>query len=245
MPVREPDRPEAEPRVGEAVASPLVGPEADAGADPGDVRERDRAAIARLSDDLLPALIAKLGATGLGELEVREADWRVRLRMPADRSTERRPPHARPQAHGHPSEGRTERIEPAGLPTAARGHPGAGPDPADLSSHVRPEPGTPHASRTVARSPAVGFFEARRDLTSGSRVQEGDRLGTVDVLGIRQDVLAPVDGVLGSLLAEPGDAVEYGQELVAIEASRPDPGTPGGTDGETPVAVGPGRESEH
>ena len=33
--------------------------------------------------ELLPALIAKLGATGLGELEVREGSWRVRLRRPA------------------------------------------------------------------------------------------------------------------------------------------------------------------
>ena len=38
----------------------------------------------RLDDELLPALIAKLGATGLGELEVREDALRVRLRRPAD-----------------------------------------------------------------------------------------------------------------------------------------------------------------
>ena len=59
-------------------------------------RSADHAAIDRLTDELLPALIAKLGATGLGELEVREGDWRVRLRRPADGSApatsrERRP----------------------------------------------------------------------------------------------------------------------------------------------------------
>ena len=42
----------------------------------------DHAAIDRLTDELLPALIAKLGATGLGELEVRQGSWRVRLRRP-------------------------------------------------------------------------------------------------------------------------------------------------------------------
>ena len=47
-------------------------------------RSADHAAIGRLSDELLPALIAKLGATGLGELEVREGGWRVRLRRPGD-----------------------------------------------------------------------------------------------------------------------------------------------------------------
>ena len=44
----------------------------------------DHAAIDRLASELLPALIAKLGATGIGELEVRQDGWRVRLRRPAD-----------------------------------------------------------------------------------------------------------------------------------------------------------------
>ena len=33
-----------------------------------------------LTDEVLPALIARLRASRLGELEVRTADWRVRLR---------------------------------------------------------------------------------------------------------------------------------------------------------------------
>jgi biotin carboxyl carrier protein len=51
----------------------------------------------------------------------------------------------------------------------------------------------------------------------GMHVRAGDRLGTVDVLGVREDVVAPVDGVIGLSLAEAGEAVEYGQELVRIE----------------------------
>ena len=47
-------------------------------------RAADHAAIDRLSGELLPALIAKLGGDRLGELEVREGAWRVRLRRPAD-----------------------------------------------------------------------------------------------------------------------------------------------------------------
>ena len=47
-------------------------------------RAADHAAIDRLTADLLPALVAKLGATGLGELEVRGGPWRVRLRRPGD-----------------------------------------------------------------------------------------------------------------------------------------------------------------
>ena len=69
----------------------------------------------------------------------------------------------------------------------------------------------------VATSPAVGVFQPRKDLAAGMRVRAGDRLGTVDVLGVREDVVAPVDGVIGSSLAEAGEAVEYGQELIRIE----------------------------
>ena len=37
------------------------------------------------------------------------------------------------------------------------------------------------------------------------------------MLGIAQEVVAPVDGIVGASLVEPGDAVEYGQELLVIE----------------------------
>ena len=45
----------------------------------------------------------------------------------------------------------------------------------------------------------------------------------MDVLGVREDVVAPVDGVIGSSLAEAGEAVEYGQELVRIELPESSP----------------------
>jgi biotin carboxyl carrier protein len=51
----------------------------------------------------------------------------------------------------------------------------------------------------------------------GDRVRAGDRLGAVDMLGVAQEVVAPMDGIVGASLVESGDAVEYGQELLAIE----------------------------
>jgi pyruvate/2-oxoglutarate dehydrogenase complex dihydrolipoamide acyltransferase (E2) component len=64
------------------------------------------------------------------------------------------------------------------------------------------------------------------------RVRSGDRIGFVDVLGVHQDVVAPVDGLIGSSLAEAGEAVEYGQELVRIDlpetAADGEPGRPVG-----------------
>ncbi|HYN48151.1 MAG TPA: hypothetical protein VER83_04745, partial [Candidatus Nanopelagicales bacterium] len=64
-------------------------------------RRADHAAIDRLADELLPALVAKLGASGLGELDVREGEWRIRLRMPADARPARR--SSGPGRVGHPA----------------------------------------------------------------------------------------------------------------------------------------------
>jgi acetyl-CoA carboxylase biotin carboxylase subunit len=88
-----------------------------------------------------------------------------------------------------------------------------------VPSEAADEPG-----RIVAKSPAVGIYQPRRDLAVGMRVRSGDRIGAVNVLGVNQDVVSPVDGIIGSSLAEAGEAVEYGQELVRIELPESSPG---------------------
>jgi biotin carboxyl carrier protein len=179
-------------------------------------RAADHAAIDRLSQELLPALVAKLGATGLGELEVREGGWRVRLRRPAAGSPvtrERRPGERGERAAGERGDRHAER--------SAR------------TIHHIPDAGSRSETRVVATSPAVGIYRPRTDLTVGDRVRSGDRLGAVDMLGVAQEVLAPMDGVVGSSLAETGDAVEYGQELLVIEALAASTSA-GSTNGTTP-----------
>ena len=37
------------------------------------------------------------------------------------------------------------------------------------------------------------------------------------MLGVSQEVVSPADGIVGASLVEPGDPVEYGQEVVEIE----------------------------
>ena len=63
----------------------------------------------------------------------------------------------------------------------------------------------------------MGIYRPRADLAAGTRVRAGDRLGSVDMLGVAQEVVAPADGIVGASLAESGDAVEYGQQLLVIE----------------------------
>ena len=178
--------------------------------DPGSVdteatlqTRRNHDAIARLADDLLPALVAKLAASGLGEIEVRERGWKARLRMPAPADEGRRV--ASRAADGH------------SVHASARSAVGLA-RPEERERRLRPEPEVPEEpGRVAAKSPAVGIYHPRRDLAVGMRVRAGDKIGSVNVLGVGQDVVAPVEGVIGSSLAEAGEAVEYGQELVRIE----------------------------
>jgi acetyl-CoA carboxylase biotin carboxyl carrier protein len=135
-------------------------------------------------DEVLPALIARLRASRLGELEVRSGDWRIRLR---------RDPAAPPRA-----------VVPT-RPSPAGGD--------ETESDV-----------CVARSPAVGYFTPSSDLVVGHSVQAGDVLGVVDVLGIAQEVVAPGDGIIASVLADDGQAVEYAQALAEIDTLEPTAG---------------------
>lgn len=131
-----------------------------------------------LCEDVLPALIARLRASRLGELEVRSGGWRVRLR---------RDPEA-----------------------VAR---------ASTSARVAEDDGVADAAAgSVARSPGVGYFSPAAELTVGASVQAGEVLGLIDVLGIAQEVLAPSDGIVAAVLAEDGQAVEYGQALAEIDS---------------------------
>jgi biotin carboxyl carrier protein len=199
-------------------------PEADRDS-PAVDRPGDHAAIMRLTEELLPALIAKLATTRLGEIEVREGEWRVRLRRPygsvdgEGRRSGDRPSRAQPGHEGH------AHARAAPEPHRSRGTGGGGATGHAGSSSGNGSGPQGERDRTVATSPAVGIFRPGPRAAAGTRVRSGDPLGTVDVLGVPQDVTAPVDGIVGATLVEAGTAVEYGQELVRIELASP--ATPG------------------
>ncbi len=176
-------------------------------------RQADHAAIDRLADELLPALVAKLGASGLGELDVREDGWHVRLRMPVEGRGARRS-----SAPGR-GPGMAGPGNPSARAGAGPGHHGSAAAPADATvADAVP-------TLTVATAPAVGFFRPSPDLAAGTRVRAGDRLGMIDVLGVGRELVAPADGIVGPTLVAPGDPVEYGQGVVEIELpAEPGPG---------------------
>jgi biotin carboxyl carrier protein len=190
-----------------------------------DGREADHAEIGRLAETLLPALIAKLGSTRLGELEVREGEWRVRLRRPASadggnygRRVTDRPSRSQPghEGHAHPR-GAPESLPRTRLTGVGPGDPGGSTNGSGSAPGGRTGSRPPDRDRQVAYSPAVGVFHPGPKAASGTRVRDGESLGSVDVLGVPQDVTAPGDGIVATTLVEGGTAVEYGQELVQLE----------------------------
>jgi biotin carboxyl carrier protein len=168
---------------------------------------QDHAAIRRIADELLPALMARLEASPLGELEVSQDGWRLRLRKPLDRvGSAVDPPDPAPGA----SRGAKGHGPGDGMPAKGLGRPDRAPE--------RNEP-----ARRAITSPAVGTVHPRAGSGLGRTVRAGDVVGHVEVLGVPQEVLAPFDGTLGRVLVEPGQVVEYGEQLMRIESSSGSP----------------------
>jgi acetyl-CoA carboxylase biotin carboxyl carrier protein len=145
-------------------------------------------AMSRAAAELVPALTERLKRLGLGEIEVRHGDLRVRVAAgdPPTRST---PVEASVTRHGAPT--------PTPPHVAA-----ATPDPAGLAA---------------VTSPAVGHFVYVDGLGPGLSVTAGAELGHVEMLGVRHEVRAAGAGTVRHLVAESGEPVEYGQVLVEVD----------------------------
>jgi acetyl-CoA carboxylase biotin carboxyl carrier protein len=159
-------------------------------------RSEELAAIERAVAELLPSLTERLARHGLGEIEVRQGELRLRVAAGA--------PQPR-SANATPADQETRAARPE--PAVAGEEPGA-PREVDAVAVSTPMP---------VASPGVGYFIYADGLGPGLRVERGAALGYVDVLGVRHDVRAPRTGTVRSLAAESGEAVEYGQVLLEVE----------------------------
>ncbi|HET7082363.1 MAG TPA: biotin/lipoyl-containing protein [Candidatus Limnocylindria bacterium] len=142
--------------------------------------------IERAASELIPQLTERLAQHGLGEIEVRHGELRVRV--------------ARALAQPAPP----SRTAPAQA--------------AVPSDRVGVVPSGPSSQGVT--SPAVGFFVYADGLGPGLPVDKGDELGHVEMLGVRHDVRAPRRGLVRNLVTETGEAVEYGQLLIEMEAAE-------------------------
>ena len=171
---------------------------------PGTADSAGRATIARLATDTLPRLIDRLTRSELGELEVREDGWRIRLRRPA--------------IGNGPASAQGSAATPRTATTSHRSTGSASDRPGSGSVPRAAHPSRADVNRGAVSSPAVGYFVARDGADVGKPLRRGDAVGYVDVLGVRHEVVSPLDGTLRAIDVEPGQAVEYGQQLARVEA---------------------------
>ncbi len=150
--------------------------------------------VRRAADELIPQLTQRLVAHGLGEIEVRSGDLRIRVSAA---------PTASASVAAAPV-GVAASLQAASVAAGTASAPSAGAAP---GSHG-------------VLSAAVGYFIFGEGLGPGLRVEKGDQLGFVEVLGVHHDVRAPRRGTVRNLVTETGEAVEYGQTLIELEASE-------------------------
>lgn len=146
--------------------------------------------------DLIPELSERLERHGLGEIEVRRGELRVRVAATS----------------AAPASEPAVTVSPL---VAASSHPAPHAHAAAADSAARA------AGAHGVSAPAVGYFIYADGLGPGLPVEKGDQLGYVDVLGVRHDVRAPRSGVVRNLVTETGEAVEYGQVLIELEGAAP------------------------
>jgi acetyl-CoA carboxylase biotin carboxyl carrier protein len=148
----------------------------------------------------LKTLIDLVSDSNIAELEITEADGKVRI-VKTDPSKVS-PGSAMPVA-----------LTPAPAPTPA---------PTLAASVPSPEPTAEAAAHTV-KSPMVGtFYRAASPggkplAEAGSVVKEGDPICIIEAMKIMNEIEADKSGTVKSILCENGQAVEFGQPLFVIE----------------------------
>ena len=92
---------------------------------------------------------------------------------------------------------------------------------AEMAAEV-PAPAAPRTGNVV-KSPIVGTFytapspEAEPFVKVGDRVKKGDVLFIIESMKLMNEVTSEFEGTVAEILAQSGDPVEYGQELMRIE----------------------------
>ncbi|GAB1437135.1 acetyl-CoA carboxylase biotin carboxyl carrier protein [Sphaerotilus sulfidivorans] len=148
----------------------------------------------------LKTLIDLVSESNVSELEITEADGKVRIvkQSPTQVVAMPAPVYASAPAP----------VPAAGAPAAAA--PVAAPAAAEVAG-------------TVVKSPMVGTFYrasnpgAKPLADVGTAVKKGQALCIIEAMKIMNEIESEFDGTITKVLAENGQAVEYGQPLFIIE----------------------------
>jgi acetyl-CoA carboxylase biotin carboxyl carrier protein len=144
----------------------------------------------------LKTLIELVETSGIAELEIQEGEERVRITRAGAQNHQAVMFHA-PQPM---------QMAPAPAPAPVAAEPAA---PAAPEGHV-------------VKSPMVGTFYrssspgAKPFVEVGDTIQQGDALCIIEAMKLMNEIEADASGTIKAILAENGQAVEYGQSLFVI-----------------------------
>lgn len=147
----------------------------------------------------LKTLIDLVSESNVSELEITEAEGKVRIVKSGGNVVQ--------QFVAAPVQAAPAPVQAAAAPAAA---PAELPAPAAVTGHQ-------------VKSPMVGTFYrasspgAKPFIEVGDQVKEGDTLCIIEAMKILNEIEADKSGTVTRILAENGQAVEYGQPLFVIE----------------------------
>jgi len=96
----------------------------------------------------------------------------------------------------------------------------APPPPPPAASSSAPEEDVEGSDVILFCSKDVGIFRVAEDLSPGTVITEGQKVGTVEAVSVEHDLIADCSGVLVEMVVQDGDPVEYGQPLLVISESE-------------------------
>jgi acetyl-CoA carboxylase biotin carboxyl carrier protein len=148
----------------------------------------------------LKTLIDLVSESNISELEITEADGKVRIVKSDGQPLVAAMPvmQAAPQVAAQPVA-----AQPAAAPAAA--------------------PVAPVETGHIVKSPMVGTFyrasspNAKAFAEVGQQVKEGDAICIIEAMKIMNEIEADKSGTIVKILVENGQPVEYGQSLIVIE----------------------------
>ena len=146
----------------------------------------------------LKTLIDLVSESSISELEITEAEGKVRIVKAAAAS-----PVSAPVAAV---------AAPVGAPAPAAAAPAAVPAAPEAEVHAK-----------VIKSPMVGTFYrsaspgAKPFAEVGSPIKEGDPVCIIEAMKIMNEIEADLGGTISRILCENGQAVEFGQPLFVLE----------------------------
>jgi|SRR5690606_30650610 len=148
----------------------------------------------------LKTLIDLVSESNVSELEITEADGKVRIVKAG----------ATPIVMAAP-------VMQQAMPQQAAATPGA------VTASATPAPEAPVETGHVVKSPMVGTFYrasspgAKAFAEVGDQVKQGQPVCIIEAMKIMNEIEADQDGTITKILVENGQPVEYGQPLFVIE----------------------------